>query len=174
MISLMEFVSICGVASLTAAGASQGLQLFRLSWGQRANERVSLPIEESSGRPSPGAWHEPRHGKRHTASCPIEYILNKIRYEGMLVDMSQRGWCAQGRHPVAKGTAMTVEILCSNPPQRITIAEAVVRWTDGLEFGVEVTDISPDSAARLSEYLTKHFPHEAPAPVYALSPFSYN
>ena len=26
MISLMEFVSLCGVASLTAAGASQGLQ----------------------------------------------------------------------------------------------------------------------------------------------------
>ncbi len=174
MISLMEFVSICGVASLTAAGASQGLQLLRRSRGQRANERVSLPIEESSGRPSPGAWHEPRHGKRHTVRCPIEYILNKIRYEGMLVDMSQRGWCAQGRHPVAKDTAMTVEILCSNPPQRITIAEAVVRWTDGLEFGVEVTDISPESAARLSEYLTKHFPHEEPAPVYALSPFSYN
>jgi len=50
----------------------------------------------------------------------------------------------------------------------------VVRWTDGLEFGVEVTDISPDSAARLREYLTKHCPHEESAPVYALSPFSYN
>jgi hypothetical protein len=39
---------------------------------------------------------------------------------------------------------------------------------------MEVMDISPDSAAKLSEYLTKHFPQEAPAPVYALSPFSYN
>ena len=174
MISLMEFVSICGVASLTAAGASQGLQLLRRSSGQHADKRVSLPIEGSSGRPSPGAWHEPRDGKRHTVSCPIEYILDKIRYEGMLVDMSHQGWRAQGKRPVAKGTAMTVEILCSNPAHLITIAEAVVRWTDGLEFGVEVTDISPDSAARLSEYLTKHFPHEGPAPVYALSPFSYN
>ena len=174
MISLMEFVSICGVASLTAAGVSQGLQRLRPSRGQRADERVSLPIEDTSGRPAPGAWHEPRDGKRHTVSYPIEYILGKIRYEGMLVDMSQRGWRARGMRPVAKGTAMTVEILCSNPPDRITIAEAVVRWTDGLEFGVQVTDISPDSAARLSEYLTKHFPHEEPAPVYALSPFSYN
>ena len=174
MISLMEFVSLCGVASLTAAGASQGLQRLWRSRIQRADEGLSLPIEETSGRPSPGAWHEPRHGKRHTVSCPIEYILDEIRYEGMLVEMSRRGWRAQGRRPVAKGTAMTVEILCSNPPHRITIAEAVVRWTDGLEFGVEVTDISPDSAARLSEYLTKHCSHEEPAPVYALSPFSYN
>ena len=115
MISLMEFVSLCGVASLTAAGASQGLQRLWRSRRQPADEQLSLPIEETSGRPSPGAWHEPRHGKRHTVGCPIEYILDKIRYEGLLVDMSQRGWCAQGRHPVAKGTAMTVEILCSIP-----------------------------------------------------------
>ena len=56
-------------------------------------------------------------------------------------------------------------ILGSDPPQCITIDEAVVRWTDGLEFGVEVTRISPDSAARLSEYLTVHYPPEEPAPV---------
>ena len=81
MISLMEFVSLCGVASLTAAGASQGLQRLWRSRIQRADEGLSLPIEETSGRPSPGAWHEPRHRKRHTVSCPIEYILDEIRYE---------------------------------------------------------------------------------------------
>jgi hypothetical protein len=69
---------------------------------------------------------------------------------------------------------MLVRILSSDPAQCITIDEAVVRWTDGLEFGVEVTRISPESAARLSDYLTLQFPLEEPAPVYALSPFSYN
>lgn len=69
---------------------------------------------------------------------------------------------------------MMVRILCSGPHQDITIDEAVVRWTDGQEFGMEVTHISPDSAARLSDYLTLHYPPEEPAPVYALSPFSYN
>jgi hypothetical protein len=92
----------------------------------------------------------------------------------MLVDMSHRGWRAQGRHPVAKGIVMTVEILGSDPAQRITIEEALVRWTDGFEFGIEVTRISPESATRLSEYLTMVRPPEEPAPVYALSPFSYN
>jgi hypothetical protein len=77
-------------------------------------------------------------------------------------------------HPVARGTLMTVRIHCSDPAQNITIEEAVVRWTDGQEFGMEVTRISPDSAARLSDYLTLHYPPEDPAPVYALSPFSYN
>jgi hypothetical protein len=69
---------------------------------------------------------------------------------------------------------MTVEILCSDPAQRIRIDDAVVRWTNGLEFGMEVMHMSPDSAARLSEYLTLHFPPEAPPAVYSLSPFSYN
>ena len=69
---------------------------------------------------------------------------------------------------------MTVHILCSDPIQRITIDEAVVRWTDGEEFGVEVTRISSDAAARLSDYLTKHYPSEVQVPAYTLSPFSYN
>ena len=176
MISLIEFVSICGVASITAAGASQGLQLLRRSRAREghSDREASVPQEEPSGRPAPGAWHEPRYGKRRAVDCRIEYIIDKTRHEGMLVDMSQRGWRAQGRRPVTKGTVMTVEILCSDHAQRITIEEAVVRWTDGLEFGVEVTRISPDSAARLSEYLTLLCPPEKPAPVYALSPFSYN
>lgn len=174
MMSLLEFVSICGVVTLTAAGASQGLQCLRRTREHRSSPHTGLADEGSSGRPAAGAWHEPRYGKRHAVSCPIEYVLGEARYEGSLVDMSRRGWRAQGRHPVTKGTPMMVRILSSDPAQCITIDEAVVRWMDGVEFGVEVTRISPDSAARLSDYLTAHYPPEEPAPVYALSPFSYN
>jgi hypothetical protein len=174
MISLLEFVSICGVVTLTAAGASQGLHCLRRSREQRSDPPTDLADDESSGRPAAGAWHEPRYGKRHAVSCPIEYVLGESRNVGSLVDMSRRGWRAQGKHPVAKGTPMMVRLVGSDPAQCITIDEAVVRWTDGLEFGVEVTRISPDSAARLSDYLTLHYPPEEPAPVYTLSPFSYN
>ena len=174
MISLMEFVSICGVATLTAAGASQGLRLLRRSDRQPSEPRIGASYEACSGRPAAGAWHEPRYGKRYAATCRIEYVVDNIRFEGLLIDMSQRGWRANGMSPVAKGTAMTVHLLCSDPVQQITIEEVVVRWTEGLEFGVEVTRISPESAARLSDYLTLHYPPTEPAPVYALSPFSYN
>jgi hypothetical protein len=174
MISLVEFVSICGVASLTAAGASQGLQRLRRTKFQRSEERVGVPIEEPSGRPAPGKWHEPRDRKRHAVNCRIEYVLEQVRHEGMLVDMSLRGWRAHAMHPVVKGAVMTVEIVCSDPAQRILIEEAVVRWTDGFEFGVEVIRISPGSAAKLSDYLNMHYPQEEPSPMYALSPFSYS
>jgi len=174
MISLIEFVSICGVATMTAAGASQGLQLLRRSRADPSSLPHNPLQEEGSGRPAPGAWHEPRLGKRHAASCRIEYVVQDVRYEGMLVDMSQGGWRAQGVSCLPKGTAMQVQIICSDPPDCITIEEAVVRWTDGLVFGVEVTRISPDSAERLSDYLSAQHPCETQAPAYALSPFSYN
>jgi hypothetical protein len=77
-------------------------------------------------------------------------------------------------HPVTKGMPMMVRIVCSDPAQCITIDEAVVRWTDGLEFGLEVMRIGPESAEKLSDYLTRRYPPDEPPPVYALSPFSYN
>lgn len=174
MISLVEFVSICGAATLTAAGASQGLRLLRRSDRQPSEPRISASYDESCGRPAAGAWHEPRLGKRHAATCRIEYVVDNIPYEGLLTDMSQRGWRAKGVSRVAKGSALTVHILCSDPVQQITIEEVVVRWTEGLEFGVEVTRISPEAAARLSDYLTLRYPPTEPAPAHALSPFSYN
>src|SRR4030095_14205588 len=77
MISLMEFVSICGVATMTAAGASQGLQLIRRSRGHRTDRPGSRAHEAASGRPPAGAWHEPRYGKRRAVSCGVEYVIDQ-------------------------------------------------------------------------------------------------
>ena len=159
---------------MTAAGASHGFHLLRQSRRHHCDPPCDSRQEQGSGRPAPGAWHEPRYGKRHAVSCRIEYVVDEVRHEGLLVDMSQGGWRARGRSPLRNGTAMQVHIVCSHPAQCLTIEEAVVRWTDGLEFGVEVTRISPESAAKLSDYLNMHYPPERQAPAYALSPFSYN
>jgi PilZ domain len=174
MISLIEFVSICGVATMTAAGASQGLRLLLRSHADQSNAYHQPSQKEGAGRPAPGAWHEPRLGKRRAVSCRIEYVVENARYQGMLVDMSRGGWRAQGVSCLPKGTAMQVLIICSDAAHCIPIEEAVVRWSDGLEFGVEVTRISPDSAERLSDHLSSRYPPEVQAPAYALSPFSYN
>ena len=57
--------------------------------------------------------------------------------------------------------------------QSVFIEEAVVRWSDGLDFGVELMRISPEDGQVLSEYLSVHYPME-PSPSHAFSPFSYN
>lgn len=173
MISLIEFFSICGVATLTAAGASHGWNLLRRSRG-RSEQPGRANGDDGTGRPSAGVFHEPRFGKRRCVSCRIEYGIGESRNEGMLIDMSRQGWRARGTQLVAKGTALTVQVYFSEASQPITIEEAVVRWTEGLEFGVELTRLSPESAAMLSDYLSAHYPAAEPARLYALSPFSYN
>jgi hypothetical protein len=95
MISLIEFFSICAVATLTAAGASQGWNSLRQSRRGRANP-VKFSDDDGFGRPSEGTFHEPHYGKRYGVSCRIEYGMGESRSEGMLIDMSRQGWRARG------------------------------------------------------------------------------
>ena len=173
MFSFLELVTISSVATLTAVGASHGLNLLR----QPRSSQFENPVQQhddESGRPSEGAWHEPRFGPRYAVDCRMEYLFENQQAEGRLVDMSRQGWRAKGLQPVAKGTKMTVQVYFSNSARPISIEEAIVRWTDGLEFGVELTRISPESAAKLKTYLANNFPAPEPSSAYAFSPYSYN
>jgi PilZ domain-containing protein len=175
MISLLEFVVITGMATLSAAGVSHGLNLLRQKRGGRSRvPKRSGYQDDASDRPSAGAWHEPRYGKRHPANCRMEYIAGHDRAEGMLLDLSRQGWRVKGTQPVARGTTLAVSVYFPDLAQPIMVDEAVVRWTDGLEFGVEVTRISPDAASKFSDYLSTHHPAQEATPEYSLSPFSYN
>ena len=92
----------------------------------------------------------------------------------MLVDMSGRGWRLRGTKPVALGTVVTVSVFFSDRAEPIVADEAIVRWTEGRDFGLELLNLKPETAAGLSEYLTAHFPDPENRPAYVLSPFSYN
>jgi hypothetical protein len=126
-----------------------------------------------SGRPSAGAWHAPRDGKRLAVRCPIEYQEGAQAQQGILIDISRQGWRATGPSALLAGTVLSVRVFLPDAEQAVFIEEAVVRWSDGLEFGVELTRINPQNAQVLSDYLSLHYPVE-PQPSYTLSPFSYN
>jgi hypothetical protein len=174
MISLIELVTISSLATLTAAGASHGLNLLRQTRGIRSKSQARSNHDEESGRPSAGAWHEPRFGTRYAVDCRIEYLFECQQSEGRLVDMSRQGWRVKGLQPVAKGTTMTVQVYFSDSARPISIDEAIVRWTEGLEFGVELTRISEESAMKLRTYLATNFPAPDSSSTYALYPHSYN
>ena len=56
----------------------------------------------------------------------------------------------------------------------LDIEAATVRWTRRNVFGIELTTISPEAAARLSDYLQTQLPTRRAVASYELSPFSYN
>jgi PilZ domain len=174
MISLIEFVVTVGSATLTAAGASHGWQLLRQSQIDRTQRQAPSRQKEKTGRPSAGAWHTPRQGRRHHIRCQINYLTPEGPTNGTLVDISRQGWRAVGERPVTRGTVLSLRVYLPDQSTPLEIEVATVRWTDGNEFGLELTTLRPEAAARLSEYLGAHLPrHETVSP-YELSPFSYN
>jgi hypothetical protein len=174
MISLFDFVTVSSVATLTAVGASHGLTLLRQARGIHSKSSARSNQDDESGRPSAGAWHEPRFGTRVPVDCRIEYLFECQQSEGRLVDMSRQGWRVRGLQPVAKGTTMTVQVYITDSARPIPIDEAIVRWTEGLEFGVELTRMSPESAMRLRTYMATNCPAPDSSSTYALSPHAYN
>lgn len=175
MISLVELLMIIGLASITAAGASHGLTLVRQSRGGRTQHPASSSQAESTGRPAPGAWHTPRRNRYHMhMRCPVEYRIEGGVANGTLLDMSKQGWRVAGEQPVGKGTMMSLRLCLPGQSTTLTIDKAIVRWTSGSEFGVELTSLSQDAAACFSDYLTTRLPTDQSRSKDALSPFVYN
>ena len=146
MISLIEFITISGLATLTAAGVSQGLNLLRQPRGGRSGPLAQSDNGEAPGRPSAGAWHEPRYGKRHRISGGIQYAVGEGRLQGMLVDISRQGWRVRATQPVARGTTMTANVYFPDLSYPIIVDEAIVRWAD--------SETKPSSAAVLTLLFT--------------------
>lgn len=173
MISLVEFLMIIGLATVTAAGASHGLALVRQSRGGRTQHPAAPTQDDGTGRPAAGAWHTPRHNRYHMR-CPVEYWTEGGVVNGTLLDMSKQGWRVAGEQPMSKGTTMSLRVCLPGQSTTLTIDEAIVRWTSGSEFGVELTSLNQDAAACFSDYLTAQLPTDQSRSKDALSPFVYN
>lgn len=173
MISLVELLTIVGLATLTAAGVSHGLTLLRQSRGARtvASASGSSP---STGRPDPGVWHTPRRNHRHRIHCPVEYFTQDGASKGMLLDMSKQGWRVAGPCPMKLGTTLSLHLCLPGQSTALTIDQAIVRWTSDNEFGIELMTLGQEAAARFSDYLTTQLPTDQQRPAYTVSPYSYN
>lgn len=174
MLSLVEFLMIAGLATLTAAWVSYGFQRLRASQAARSQTSKLSDLEGTTGRPAPGAWHTPRRGSRYHVQCETEFVSPQGPGKGTLVDLSRVGWRITSEQPMTRGTTLSLRVCLPGQPAPLDVEHAIVRWADGTEFGVELISLRPESASQLSNYLTAHAPQPAGKPLSALSPFSYN
>lgn len=174
MISLIEFALIVGTASLTAAGASQGWQRLLQSRNNRSQHHAPARQNDDAGQPAAGRWHAPRHNHRQHASCQMNYLTAEGLTSGTLIDLSPHGWRVFGERPVMHGATLSMHVYLPDQSLPLDIEAATVRWSNGQEFGVEITSLSPEAAARLSDYLQAQLPTDSAVAAYELSPFSYN
>ncbi|MFO0774844.1 MAG: PilZ domain-containing protein [Nitrospiraceae bacterium] len=78
-----------------------------------------------------------RSDRRFPVSCPVYYMGRALLGRGTAVNLSTKGWRVQGDEPVRSGQWLTFRLELVGHSQPIQFPRAIVRWTSGLEFGVE-------------------------------------
>lgn len=101
----------------------------------------------------PALSRESRRTPRFLTQCPVTYHDRIAGGQGLVLNMSREGWRVRGTSPVRDRTTLTLSITVPSVDEPIPIKEAVVRWSNGLEFGVQLIDLDPGAAACLSDYI---------------------
>lgn len=132
MINVLEFV---------------GLLAFTLIF-MRALER----FRQSKQVMQPTRFHHVRRSPRYPVHCPVTYRINDAEGKGVVLNMSREGWRVRGSRSVSKGTEMSLAITVPSLAGPIPILRALVRWSDGMEFGISLMALDPVPATQLAEF----------------------
>ena len=95
-----------------------------------------------------------RSFRRFPVQCSVYYSCDAFQGSGIAWNLSLNGWRVDGTHPVEPGTIVTLCIFLPGPHPTVFVDRAIVRWSRGQEFGIEVHAIKADEQARLEQFVT--------------------
>ena len=76
-----------------------------------------------------------------SVQCSVYYSCDAFQGSGIAWNLSLNGWRVDGTHPVNPGTVVTLCIFLPGQHPTVFVDRAIVRWSRGQEFGVEVNTI---------------------------------
>jgi PilZ domain len=85
--------------------------------------------------------------RRFPVPCAVSYNAGPFQGQGTLWNLSCTGWRFSGDLPLRPGVTLSLTVTLPNE-QRIVLPEAVVRWSQGQEFGIETDETSKHTPAR--------------------------
>ena len=86
--------------------------------------------------------------------CFVKYHIGSFTGTGTVWNLSLRGWRLSGDMPMCRGEVLSMTVTLPNE-QRISIPEAIVRWSRGNEYGIETVEISKHTQGRLGHYVSR-------------------
>jgi hypothetical protein len=92
--------------------------------------------------------------RRFPVRCAVTYASGPFRGHGTVWNFSLAGWRLSGDLPMRAGETLSLSVTLPNK-QHIQVPEAVVRWSRGTEFAVEMSQVHPQTMARLQHYVTR-------------------
>jgi len=87
--------------------------------------------------------HSTRRQSRHSVLWRVFYGSEELVGEGNILDMHGSGCGIAGCMPVEAGMHLRLCIWPSQNPQDIVVAQGVVTWVKGLQFGVVLDTPEP-------------------------------
>ena len=95
-----------------------------------------------------------RSFRRFPVQCSVYYSCDTFQGSGIVWNLSLNGWRVDGTHPVEPGTIITLCVFLPGQHPTVFVDRAIVRWSRGQEFGIEVNSIKADEQARLEQFVT--------------------
>lgn len=103
-----------------------------------------------------GDHHKDRRGRRMPLSCRL-FFFGEDDFEGeaTVLDISASGCRASTSIPLAAGMILRLSLFLPDHQWPLRINQAIVRWIDNKEFGLEFTDITMAQRERLRALVMK-------------------
>ncbi len=91
--------------------------------------------------------------RRVLTNCPGCYLTSSSFRQGVVRDMSLNGLRIEGQPGVSRNTLIMVRLWLADQDSSIDIDQAVVRWTNEREFGVQIVALSNEADLRIANHV---------------------
>ena len=99
---------------------------------------------------------KPRYHERVAVKCPVIFTLGSTVGEGEVQDLTNPGCMIQSAAHVLDGEYLQLKMYLPEMKASLSIEMGVVRWTNGLRFGVEFIKMSGKDRAILTQFISRH------------------
>ncbi|MET0514624.1 MAG: PilZ domain-containing protein [Nitrospiraceae bacterium] len=95
-----------------------------------------------------------REYRRFPVHCGFYYSNDEVQGAGTVWNLSVSGWRVDGTNEVQTGMVFTLLVMLPEYYKTIIIERAIVRWTRGREFGLQIGAIHHRDTGRLKEFVS--------------------
>ena len=93
-----------------------------------------------------------RHYRRLPVCRPVSYHDGLADGDGTVSDVSLHGWRLKGNLPLHVGQTCCLTVNLTNQ-QQVCVSEGIVRWVQGVDYGVETLVLDDASRAQVAQYV---------------------
>lgn len=99
--------------------------------------------------------------RRVSTDCPSCYFTSRSFRQGVVRDLSLNGFRIEGQSGLPRNTIVMVRLWLPGQEDSIDVDQAVVRWVNEREFGVQIIALSNQADFRLANHVEQALQQKA-------------